>query len=171
MTGRGLIPAALAVAVVVAALGLWLMPAQGRQAPDIAMETLSGERIQLTSLEGKPVMLQFWATTCTTCVAEIPHLKDLHRKLSDKGLRLVAIAMPYDPPEQVRRMAHDKGIPYTVALDREGTVTQAFGDVRLTPTTILIDAKGRIAWKRQGKLDFEQLEADIKRRVETAETS
>jgi len=145
-----------------------LIPAQGQPAPEVAVTTLSGKRLQLDELQGKPVMLQFWATTCTTCVAEIPHLKDLHGEFTDDGLRLVAVAMPYDPPEQVRRMAQDKALPYTVALDREGAITKAFGDVRLTPTTVLVDAQGRIAWKRQGRLDFNQLKSEIKARLKTA---
>lgn len=169
MTRHSLLPALLTAAVATGALAIWLIPGNGRPAPDINVETLSGERMTLEAMEGSPVMLQFWATTCRTCVAEMPHLKDLHRELSPDGLRLVAVAMPYDPPDQVRTMAREKSLPYTIALDRNGKVTDAFGDVRVTPTTVLIDSQGRIAWMKRGKLDFERLSDELRERLDASE--
>jgi peroxiredoxin len=170
MSRQGLIPAALAAAVTLTALSIWFVPGDGRAAPDVPLETLAGDTVRLSELEGAPVMLQFWATTCRTCVAEMPHLKALHRELGDDGFELVAVAMPYDPPDQVRRMSQEKQLPYTVALDRDGAITSAFGDVRLTPTTVLINAEGRIAWQRRGELDFDRLEREISRMLTSTET-
>lgn len=170
MSRQGLIPATLAIVVTVAALAIWFVPGSGRAAPEVTLETLDGESIALSELEGAPVMLQFWATTCRTCVAEMPHLKQLHKELGSDGFKLVAVAMPYDPPDQVRRMTREKQLPYTVALDRDGTITSTFGDIRLTPTTVLINANGQIVWQRKGKLDFERLETEIRNMMAAKET-
>jgi len=166
MKRQGLIPAAMAVVVIAVAAGVWFLPGSGRQAPELTLTTLQGEPLPLADLKGNPVMLQFWATTCRTCVAEMPHLKALHERFKGDGFRLVAVAMPYDPPDQVREMVAQKGLPYTVVLDKEGTVTSAFGNVQLTPTTVLIDINGQIAWKRRGKLDFERLRHELSRRLD-----
>lgn len=154
---------ALAALALVGALAfLWLSPSGTRQAPDVAVQTLDGGELALADLRGRPVLVTFWATTCTTCVAEIPHLAELHRDLGPKGLSIVAIAMPYDPPPQVKQMVSERDMPYTVALDRDGAATAAFGDVELTPTHFLIAPDGRIVQHKLGQLDMERLRGRLR---------
>jgi peroxiredoxin len=90
----------------------------------------------------------------------MPHLIDLHRELGPRGFEIVAIAMAYDPPEQVRELARQKQLPYTVAID-DGSAAVAFGDVKLTPTSFLIDPQGRIVQQKLGEMDMEQLRIRI----------
>jgi peroxiredoxin len=161
MKRKDLITAVAAVAIVAGAALVWLNPWGGKPAPDVVMRDLSGDSIRLSDFQGQPVLLQFWATTCVTCVAEMPHLVELHRELAPEGLAMIGVAMSYDPPEQVRRMVQEKQLPYRIALD-DGDVAAAFGDVRLTPTTVLIDPQGRIDWRHMGFIDFQQLEARIR---------
>jgi peroxiredoxin len=139
---------------------LWLTPSGMQEAPAINVTTLDGQSVALSSLEGRPVLVTFWATTCPGCVKEMPHLIDLHRELGPRGFEIVAIAMAYDPPEQVRELARQKQLPYTVAID-DGSAAVAFGDVKLTPTSFLIDPQGRIVQQKLGEMDMEQLRIRI----------
>lgn len=128
-------------------------------APDVRYTTLDGRSASLAALKGKVVLVNFWATTCTTCVAEMPRLVDTYRKFAPRGFETVAIAMSYDPPEYVRNYAARNGLPFTVALDGSGEAARGFEEVRLTPTTFVIDRKGRIVQKYLGEPDFQQLHA------------
>jgi len=132
---------------------------QPAAAPDVSFTTLDGQTRQLSSLKGKVVLVNFWATTCTTCVAEMPKLIETYNKFAPKGFETVAIAMDYDPPEYVRNYAQKNGLPFTVALDSGGKAAKGFEDVRLTPTTFLLDKQGRIVQKYLGEPDFAKLHA------------
>jgi peroxiredoxin len=144
----------------VAAL-VWLVPGGPDRVPDITVFTVDGEQLGLTSLQGKPVLVTFWATTCRSCVGEIPDLTALYRELSPQGLEIVAIAMHYDPPSQVLAMRKARSIPYTVALDIHADAARAFGNVRLTPTAFLIAPDGRIVYRKTGELPFKRLRQEI----------
>ena len=128
-------------------------------APDVSFTTLDGQTSRLSALRGKVVLVNFWATTCTSCVAEMPKLVETHRKFAPRGYETVAIAMNYDPPEYVRNFAARKGLPFTVALDTTGEAAKGFEEVRLTPTTFVIDRQGRIVQKFLGEPDFPKLHA------------
>lgn len=132
---------------------------QPAAAPDVSFTTLDGQTRQLSSLKGKVVLVNFWATTCTTCVAEMPKLVETYNKFAPKGFETVAIAMDYDPPEYVRNYAQKNGLPFTVALDSGGKAAKGFEEVRLTPTTFLLDKQGRVVQKYLGEPDFAKLHA------------
>jgi peroxiredoxin len=120
---------------------------------------LQGERVETAALRGKVVLINFWATSCSTCVAEMPKLVETHNKFAARGLETVAMAMSYDPEAQVRAYADRNALPFKVALDAGDAVARGFGGVRLTPTTFLIDRRGRIVHKYLGKPDFPALRA------------
>lgn len=147
--------------LVAAAALVWFTPGGPDTVPDITVVTVDGEQLALTSLQGKPLLVTFWATSCGTCVREMPHLADLYRELSPHGLEIVAIAMHYDPPNQVLAIREARDIPYTVALDIHADAARAFGNVRLTPTAFLIAPDGRIVYRKTGALPFEHLRQDI----------
>jgi len=145
-----------------AALGyIWFGGGGLKQAPSVTLQLLDGERVALDSLRGRPVMVTFWATTCVGCRREVPHLVDLYEKFRARGFELVAVAMSYDPPEQVLRFRNDKQLPYRVALDLDGGAARAFDDVTLTPTTFVIAADGRIAFQTIGEFDTGAMESLI----------
>ncbi len=132
------------------------------QAPSATFTTITGGKIELLKLQGKPVIVTFWATDCANCIKEIPHLIDLHNQFHSKGLKIIAIAMYYDPPNHVVAMTKAKQLPYDVALDLKAEHAKAFGQIQLTPTTFLISPKGNIVMKKTGLLDITTMRQQIK---------
>jgi peroxiredoxin len=127
--------------------------------------TITGAKIALKDLRGKPVLVTFWATTCGSCMAEIPHLTDLYNRFHPKGFELIAVAMAYDPPNKVVQMAKDKGLPYTIALDINSEHANAFGGIWATPTTYLIGTDGTISWDTVGMFDPDELANRIEQEI------
>ncbi|MDX2456974.1 MAG: TlpA disulfide reductase family protein [Gammaproteobacteria bacterium] len=140
---------------------VWLAPAGLTTSPDISLVTIDGEKLQLASLRGKPLLVTFWATTCPGCIREVPHLIELYEELSPQGLEIIAIAMDYDPPNRVLAMRNARHIPYPVALDIHAEAARAFGNVRLTPTSFLITPNGRIVYQKTGEISMAKLRQDI----------
>lgn len=150
------------VVVLVAALGyLWLSPSGLETAPNITVTTVKGEHIALKSLRGKPVLVNFWATSCPGCVKEMPELAELYRDLGPKGLSIVGIAMYYDPPSNVLTFIKQHGVPYPIALDPKGDAAKAFGGVQLIPTSFLISPDGMIVKSKLGEVDIKALRQQI----------
>ena len=158
---KEIVIASLALAVVLAVAAVWFMPAGLRQAPPLVGQTLDGRTLTLEQMRGKPVLVTFWATTCPSCVEEMPHLIELYRELHPKGLEIIGVAMAYDPPEQVRAMAAKRQIPYPIVLDAQARIAHEFDNVRLTPTSVLISPEGRIVQYRLGLLDLPKLRETI----------
>ena len=116
-----------------------------------------GDQFALSSLRGKVVLVNFWATSCTVCVSEMPKMVQIYEKYRGQGLETVAVAMPYDPPDRVFAYAQQNKLPFRVTLDIFGKATKAFGGVRGTPTTFLVDRHGMIVQRFEGEPDFASL--------------
>jgi len=140
----------------------WLAPEGLTTRPDIGLMTIDGEELRLASLQGRPVLVTFWATTCNSCLREMPHLIELYDELAPLGLEVIGIAMDYDPPNRVLAMRKARNIPYPIALDINADAARAFGDVRLTPTSFLIAPDGRIVYRKTGSMDMTRLRVDIR---------
>lgn len=123
-------------------------------APSVSFKTLEGQQLSSESLRGKVVLVNFWATSCGSCVKEMPELVQTYDKYRERGLELVAVAMSYDPPSYVQNFAKTHELPFKVALDADGSNAKAFGDVQLTPTTFLIDKQGNVLKRYVGIPDF-----------------
>jgi len=149
-----LIAAAL-LAVVALAYALLSKPA----APAATFVTLDGRPIQLDSLRGKVVLVNFWATTCPGCIKEMPGMIETYKQYKDKGFEIIAVAMPYDPPSYVVNFAQSRQLPFPVVLDVKGEHVKAFGNVQLTPTSFIIGKQGEILEQKLGELDFVHLKA------------
>jgi thiol-disulfide isomerase/thioredoxin len=149
--------AGIALMVVLTFAAVWFMPAGLRQAPPLVGQTLDGRTLTLEQLRGQPVLITFWSTTCPSCIEEMPHLVELYQELNPNGLEIIGVAMAYDPPEHVRALVKHRQLPYPIVLDTQSRIAQAFDDVRLTPTTVLISPQGRIAQYRLGPLDMPKL--------------
>lgn len=131
-------------------------------APEVIFKTIKGETIAMADLKGKPVLVTFWASDCPSCIAEIPDLINLHQQYSAQGFTIIAVAVSYDPPNQVLAIANARQLPYPVALDLSAEIALAFGKVALTPTSFFINKKGEIAMKTTGMLDMAALREVLK---------
>ena len=161
MQRKDILTAAIGIAIVALALILLLGPAGSRQAPEITLTTLKGEKLSMQSLRGRPVLVTFWATSCTSCIKEIPDLVKLHNSFADRGLEIIAVAMSYDPPNLVKNFSDKRKLPYTIALDLDGNAAKSFEQVRVTPTNFLIAPDGTIAIKNIGLFNPEEMHSTI----------
>ena len=126
-------------------------------APESTFVLLDGSRQTTADMKGKVTLVNFWATSCTTCVAEMPQIVATHDKYKAKGYDTLAVAMQYDPPSYVVNFAETRKLPFKVAIDNTGKVAQAWGDVKLTPTTYIVDKQGQIVKKYVGAPNFDEL--------------
>ncbi len=133
--------------------------------PEVNFIGVRGDQFAMSSLKGRVVLVNFWATSCTVCVGEMPKMVQTFEKYRDQGLETVAVAMPYDPPDRVFAYAQQNKLPFRVTLDIFGKATQAFGGIRGTPTTFLVDRQGRIVQRFEGEPDFGKLGVLIEREL------
>ncbi len=125
--------------------------------PDLPFTQMDGSQHKLSDFKGKVALINFWATSCATCVREMPAIVATHQKFKDKGLETLAIAMQYDPPAYVTQFAESRQLPFRVAMDHDGQLANGFGPVQLTPTTFVINKKGEIVKRYVGEPDFAAL--------------
>ncbi len=147
------------VLLVVAALAVvgYLSLSKKEVIPDVTFTNLQGQKITSQDLRGKVVMINFWATSCTTCVKEMPQMVDTYNKYKANGLEFVAVAMAYDPPNYVLNFVETRKLPFTIALDTQGELAKSFGDIKLTPTTLVVDKNGHVIKRYVGEPDFATL--------------
>lgn len=153
---RGLLRAALTAALLgpVAASG-------APQAPEMAVETLSGQTLRLSDYRGKLVMVNFWAPWCPPCRQEMPDLEAFHKEHDDTVV--LGLAVDYRSRENVANMADMMNLTYPVAL-ADRSVTRKFGGFTGLPTTFYITPDGRIFGKHAGVLPPDLME-EYRRKV------
>lgn len=149
-----------ATLLAVMALALWSMT-RPNPAPEVDFILTDGRTLSLSSLRGRPVLITFWASSCPSCLAEMPHLAELYRELSPAGLELIGVAMPYEPPSAVLETVRRRSLPYPISLDLEAKLVRAFDNVRVTPTSVLISPTGEILFQRAGPLHMAQLQQTL----------
>ena len=128
-----------------------------KAAPASTFVLLDGSSKQTSDLKGRVTLVNFWATSCTTCVAEMPQMVQTYEKFKDKGFGTVAVAMAYDPPSYVVNFAQTRKLPFDVAIDNTGAVARSWGEVTLTPTSYLVNKRGDIVKRYVGQPDFDEL--------------
>ena len=127
------------------------------QAPGFGYTLLDGSKGHTDRLRGKVVLINFWATSCVTCVKEMPALVATHERFKARGYDTLAVAMSYDPPADVANFAETRKLPFGVVIDNTGAIARAFNDTTITPTTFLLDKQGRIVKRYVGEPDFAEL--------------
>jgi peroxiredoxin len=152
------------IALVLAAGLVWIN--RERTAPAVTFTTLAGKPITPNDLRGKVVLVNFWATTCAVCAHELPEMVATYQTYAARGFEIIAVAMPYDRPDWVVDYARRRQLPFTVALDFDGTINRAFGGIEATPTAFLIDKRGRIVRRTVGQPDFAELRTRIQRELD-----
>lgn len=146
------------MAAAVLGVGAWVYSGAGQSAaPESTFVLLDGSKQTTADLKGKVTLVNFWATTCVSCVKEMPMLVNTYQKYKDRGYETVAVAMSYDPPAYVLNFAQTRQLPFKVALDNTGDIAKNWGEVKLTPTTYLLDKQGNIVKRFVGEPDVAAL--------------
>jgi peroxiredoxin len=125
----------------------------GAKAPDFELKTLAGDTVKLTDLKGKKVMLNFWATWCPPCKAEMPAMEEFHKEAGDE---VVILAVNIDPHLDVKAFVDENGITFPIPLDAEDKVNETY-QVLSIPTTYFIDTKGNIGNKYIGAMNLDAM--------------
>lgn len=146
------------------AVGAVVVLGSGKSAaPQSTFVLLDGSQQTTADLKGKVALVNFWATSCTTCVAEMPEIVATYDKYKGRGFETLAVAMSYDPPSYVVNFTETRKLPFKVAIDNTGAVAKAWGDVKLTPTTFIVNKRGEIVKSYVGAPDFNELHKLIER--------
>jgi peroxiredoxin len=153
----------LAAVLVAALLAAWLLRAP--MAPQVSGQTITGQAVSSEALKGKPYLVNFWATSCVTCVKEMPDIVAVHQAFVDKGYQTIAVAMNYDRPDYITSFVQDRNIPFMVVHDKDNAWAQAYGDVTVTPTTFVVDGRGRIIKRYVGEPNFADLRKILAREL------
>lgn len=118
------------------------------------MTTINGKEITSKDLEGKITLINFWATDCPGCINEMPGLIETYEQYNDKGLEIIAVAMHYDPPSRVISYSKNNKLPFPVVLDSNKEIMDKFNNIKLTPTTVILDQDGYVKNTIIGEIDF-----------------
>jgi thiol-disulfide isomerase/thioredoxin len=119
-------------------------PQAGFSAPEFTLETLQGESVSLSSLRGKPVILNFWASWCPPCRAEMPALENIHKRYSSEGLVVLAVnATAQDSKAGIDQFLNEVDISFLILMDPASTAASLY-EIRSLPTTFFIDRQGTI---------------------------
>jgi peroxiredoxin len=151
----------LSVSLLFVAVAFWQTMRPFSIAPAVVFKTITGDTIALSDLKGKPVLVTFWASDCRSCMQEIPDFIHLHQQFKSQDLTIIAVAMSYDPPNQVLNVVQEKQIPYKIALDPQGELGKAFGNVQFTPSLFLIDKFGKLVLQKTGLVALSELQKHI----------
>lgn len=130
----------------------------GSLAPEFTLKNLEGKEVKLGDYKGKKVMLNFWATWCPPCKAEMPAMQQLY---TQKTAQLEILAVNLDPQNDVAAFINSNSLTFPVVLDQSGETQQSYSIISI-PTTFIIDENGIIQKKHIGSMTFEQMEEIIK---------
>lgn len=133
------------------------------KAPATPVVLLDGSTRAGAAVAGQVTLVNFWATTCSVCVAEMPQMVALFNTYRDQGFATVAVAMVYDPPASVIHYSESRQLPFDVVIDNTGAVARAWGGVEATPTSFLVNRQGEIVQRFVGAPDFAALAKSIEK--------
>ena len=142
-----------------------LTPWTGGPTPLLTLTDHRGINHTLAAYRGRVVLVNFWATYCAACLQEIPRMVETHAKFAPRGYETVAVAVRQDNPQRVAKFAASRALPYRVVLDRSGEAAKEFGNVRITPTSFLIDKQGRVLRRYVGEPDWAEFHQLVEREL------
>lgn len=136
--------------------------------PPLNMITIEGQPITNQDLHGKVVLINFWATDCPGCINEMPELINTYNDFKQDGFEVLAVSMFYDPPSRVMSFSKNYPLPFPVIMDIKKNIINNFDDVKLTPTSILVNHKGEIINTIIGEIEFDSFRQSLKNLLKDA---
>ncbi len=134
-----------------------MTPEKAPLAPDFTLEDLQGNEISLSSLTGKVVFLNVWATWCDPCKDEIPHFIEAYDQHKDKGLEIIGVSIDELGKSKVLQFAQEWKINYPVVMTTK-QLTKDYGPFNAVPVTVIIDKNGKIRHRKIGYMDKDYME-------------
>lgn len=135
---------------------------KGKPAPDFTLTDLNGKPVKLSDYRGKAVLLNFWATWCPPCKAEMPWFVDLQKRYADQGLQVLGVSMDDGGPDEVVKFTREIGVNYPVVMGKED-VANMYGSVEFLPTTFFIDRNGKIVDRVFGIVERKEIEERVQK--------
>jgi thiol-disulfide isomerase/thioredoxin len=132
-----------------------------KPAPNFALKTADGRTVELKQLAGNVVVVNFWATWCGPCRAEIPGMLEIYSKYRGKGLEIVGVSLDRQGFSVVTPFVKRMKIDYPVVVG-DGDLVAAYGNFNAIPTTFVVDRKGNIVGEHTGALTKQQFEQLVK---------
>jgi thiol-disulfide isomerase/thioredoxin len=126
---------------------------EGVQAPEFDLQGPTGEPQRLLDHRGRPVILNFWATWCPPCRAEMPSLQRAHEMVAEEGISVIAINVGEDA-ETVSRFLEETPVDFSIPMDVDSEVVQSY-PVKGLPTTFVIDPDGRLVYSATGEREWD----------------
>ena len=121
----------------------------GQVAPDFDLASLDGTSVKLSSLRGKAVLLNFWATYCAPCKVEMPWFVELQKEYGPQGFQIVGVTMDDASTDDIAKFAKEMGVNYPILLGKEA-VGLSYGGVNVLPTTFFLDRNGKVIAREFG---------------------
>jgi peroxiredoxin len=134
----------------------------GIAAPDFSLPTTTGQTMKLSDLQGKAVLLNFWATWCEPCKVEMPWFVDLQKKYGPQGLQVIGVAMDDASPKDIAAFAQKMGVNYPILIGKE-EVGAEYGGLEYLPSTFYISRDGKVIEHAFGLVSRSEIEANIEK--------
>ena len=128
---------------------------------DITLTDLDDNEVTIGQLEDPVRIVNFWATWCGPCVAEIPEFQAFHEEYGDQGVKVIGIALDEQGAEIVRPFVEEHNMTYLTLIDTQGKSAANFGGVYGIPTTFIVDRDGTVQRKHVGRMSYENLESAV----------
>jgi len=142
---------------------LYQKPDYPELSDNLIFQRIDGTRQTMKELKGKPLMVTFWSPSCVICMQEVEELNHLYTELQGgKKFDLLALSMYYDRPDSIVESSTQSKMLYPVYLDLQQSLSKAFGNVVVTPTSFLINSSGEIIYQHVGRLDFSFINQKLK---------
>ncbi|ANB58747.1 MULTISPECIES: peroxiredoxin family protein [Anoxybacillaceae] len=132
---------------------------KGQFAPDFELLSITGNKVKLSDLRGKTVILNFWATWCPPCRAEIPEMQKFYENNKNNNVEILAVNLTNSEssPDTVKDFVRDKGMTFNILLDKQGKIGNLYGIITI-PTSYIIDKNGIIREKHVGPMSYETMD-------------
>jgi thiol-disulfide isomerase/thioredoxin len=139
-----------------------LEPWTGGATPALILKNLAGEEIRLDAFRGRTVIVNFWATWCAPCVAEMPSLQRLRDRMAPDGIEVIAVNLQ-ENAGRIRPFVERLDITFPVVRDHDGSVRSAWG-VSVFPTSFVVGPDQHIAWWVKGEIDWGDVRVELRLR-------